>query len=57
MDCVITTLEVEDMLNRESTDLSTLDKTRVDTVVSGGATDILANTGSPSGGYADQLFR
>jgi len=57
VDCVITTLEIEDMLNRETTDLSTLDNTLVDTVVSGGSTDILANLGSASGGYADHLFR
>merc|ERR1712198_37547 len=57
VDCVITTLEIEDMLNRETTDLSTLDNNLIDTIVSGGSTDILANSGSASGGYADHLFR
>merc|ERR1712198_109134 len=57
VDCVITTLEIEDMLNRETTDLSTLDNTLVDTVVSGGSTNILANSGSASAGNADHLFR
>ena len=54
---MITTLEIEDMLNRETTDLTTLDNTHVDTIVTGGSTDILANKGSASGGYADHLFR
>lgn len=57
VDCVITTLEIEDMLGRESCDLAALDNVNIDTVVEGGNTEILANIGSASGGYSDLLFR
>lgn len=57
VDCVITTLEIEDMLGREACDLASLDSVNIDTVVEGGNTEILANIGSPSGGYSDLLFR
>ena len=57
VDCVITTLEIEDMLSRERCDLVTVSSVSVDTLVEGGETRILANTGSASGGYSDILFR
>jgi len=57
VDCVITTLEVEDMLAREACDLSTLEAGQLDTLVEAGVREVIANTGSASGGYSDHLFR
>ena len=57
VDCVITTLEVEDMMTREACDLSTLEAGHLDTLVEAGVREVMANTGSASGGYSDHLFR
>ena len=45
------------MLTREGCTLASLAPHPLDTVVPGGRQQVLANTGSASGGYADQLFR
>ena len=57
VDCVITTLEVEDMLTREACDLGSLLAGELDSLVDPGVKEITANTGSSSGGYSDHLFR
>ena len=57
VDCVITTLEIEEMLSREKCDFVSLDRTKIDTIMEDGYTDILGNEGSGSGGYSDHLFR
>ena len=57
VDCVITTLELDDMLARENTSLCDVVNTSLDTVVEGGDTKVCANSGSASGGYSDHLFR
>ena len=57
VDCVITTLEIEEMLSRENCDFVSLDNTKIDTILESGNTDILGNEGSGSGGYSDHLFR
>ena len=45
------------MLTREGCTLASLAPHPLDTIVPGGRQQVLANTGSASGGYADQLFR
>ena len=45
------------MLTREGCTLASLAPHPLDTVVPGGRQQVLANTGSASGGYADQVFR
>ena len=57
VDCVITTLEVEEMLAREACDLARLEDGALDSVVEAGTREVIANTGSASGGYSDHLFR
>ena len=57
VDCVITTLELEEMLERENMDLAKLPSTKIDTILENGDTNILGNDGSGSGGYSDHLFR
>ena len=57
VDCVITTLEVEDMLTREACDLGSLEAGELDTLVEDGVREVIANTGSASGGYSDHVFR
>ena len=57
VDCVITTLEIEEMLGREKCDLVALESTKLDTILEHGNTNILGNDGSGSGGYSDHLFR
>ena len=57
VDCVITTLELDDMLARENTNLSDVANTNLDTIVDNGNTFVTANSGSASGGYSDHLFR
>ena len=57
VDCVITTLEIEEMLSRENCDFVRLDNTKIDTILEQGDTNILGNEGSGSGGYSDHLFR
>ena len=50
-------LQVEEMLVREGCPLASLAPHPLDTIVPGGRQQVLANTGSASGGYADQVFR
>ena len=57
VDCVITTLEIEEMLSREKCDFVSLENTKIDTVLEHGDTNIRGNEGSGSGGYSDHLFR
>jgi len=57
VDCVITTLEIEDMLNREKKELESCGNVKLDTIIDGHDTVIRATDGSGSGGYSDQLFR
>ena len=57
VDCVITTLELDDMLARENTNLSDVVNTNLDTIVGNGNTFVTANSGSASGGYSDHLCR
>jgi len=57
VDCVITTLEIEDMLLKEGKDLIEYSSLKLDTLVDGQQTLITANQGSGSGGYSDQLFK
>ena len=57
VDCVITTLEIEEMLTKENCDLATVGNVALDTIVEGGENRILSNIGSASGGYSDLLFR
>eukprot|EP00090_Calanus_glacialis_P014532 TRINITY_DN23338_c0_g1_i1.p1 TRINITY_DN23338_c0_g1~~TRINITY_DN23338_c0_g1_i1.p1 ORF type:complete len:481 (+),score=158.99 TRINITY_DN23338_c0_g1_i1:35-1477(+) len=57
VDCVITTLEIEDMLNREKKELESCANVKLDTIIDGHDTVIRATDGSGSGGYSDQLFR
>ena len=57
VDCVITTLEVEEMFEREKCELEKFANTKLDSVMESGDTSILGNEGSGSGGYSDHLFR
>jgi len=57
VDCVITTLEIEDMLNREKKQLENCANVKLDTVIDGHDSVIRSTDGSGSGGYSDQLFR
>jgi len=57
VDCVITTLEIEDMLNREKKELESCGNVKLDTIIEGYDTVLRATDGSGSGGYSDQLFR
>ena len=50
-------LQLEEMLTREGCTLASLAPHPLDTIVPGGRQQVLANTGSASGGYADQVFR
>jgi len=57
VDCVITTLEIEDMLNREQKLLENCANVKLDTVTEDDAPVIRSTEGSGSGGYSDQIFR
>jgi len=57
VDCVITTLEIEEMLDREKKELENCANVKLDTIIDGYDTVIRATEGSGSGGYSDQLFR
>jgi len=57
VDCVITTLEIEDMLNREQKLLENCANVKLDAIIDGFDSVIRSNDGSGSGGYSDQLFR
>eukprot|EP00092_Neocalanus_flemingeri_P012616 GFUD01013597.1.p1 GENE.GFUD01013597.1~~GFUD01013597.1.p1 ORF type:complete len:482 (+),score=176.67 GFUD01013597.1:38-1483(+) len=57
VDCVITTLEIEEMLDKEKKALESCANVKLDTIIDGHDTVIRATDGSGSGGYSDQLFR
>ena len=57
VDCVITTLEIEDMLKREQKLLENCPNIKLDTILDGFDSKIRSNEGSGSGGYSDHLFR
>jgi len=58
VDCVITTLEIEEMLQKEKAEFSKLVNRKLDSVCEGFNTQIIkATDGSGSGGFSDQLFR
>jgi len=59
VDCVVTSLEIQDLLNDKKADLKALDEMELDTVLdsSDNISSIQANSGSGSGGYSDHVFR
>jgi len=56
VDCVVTSLEIQDLLTESEVDILTLDETELDSLV-GSAPLIETNSGSGSGGYSDHVFR
>ena len=57
VDCVITTLEIEELLEQKQIRLSQCEPSKLDTLSPGEDGLVRANTGSGSGGYSDHLFR
>eukprot|EP00088_Acartia_fossae_P004118 TRINITY_DN11754_c0_g1_i3.p1 TRINITY_DN11754_c0_g1~~TRINITY_DN11754_c0_g1_i3.p1 ORF type:complete len:477 (+),score=101.59 TRINITY_DN11754_c0_g1_i3:63-1493(+) len=58
VDCVVTSLEIQDLINDRSMDLASLQDSDLDFLIQGEkAPDIETNTGSGSGGYSDHVFR
>jgi len=56
VDCVVTSLEIQDLLNEQGVDITTLEETNLDSLTDA-STIIETNSGSGSGGYSDHVFR
>lgn len=56
VDCVVTSLEIQDLLNEQGVDITTLEETNLDSLTDA-PTIIETNSGSGSGGYSDHVFR
>jgi len=56
VDCVVTSLEIQELIEGESVDFNSLTTTRLDSFTSQAQSRLIANTGSGSGGYSDHVF-
>jgi len=57
VDCVVTSLEIQELIDGGNTTLDTLTNTNLDSIVpSSSANNVLRNSGSGSGGYSDLVF-
>jgi len=57
VDCVVTSLEIQELIDGENAALDTLTNTSIDSIVSSSsANNVLRNSGSGSGGYSDLVF-
>jgi iron only hydrogenase large subunit-like protein len=57
VDCVITTVEIEDMLDKHDVCVATGEKRPLDSVLESLSCSLVANPGSGSGGYAENVLR
>jgi len=57
VDCVVTSLEIQELIENEKVDMEALAGTPLDCLEEGERLQITANTGSGSGGYSDHVFR
>jgi len=56
VDCVVTSLEIQELLDEEKAEMDKLEGLKLD-CLTGGTTDLQANSGSGSGGFSDHVFR